>query len=192
MDDLDTIKKRIEETGRVKKKSRHPLYKIMMSLLIVLSITLGCLIYARIDENGLIINQVFNTNVNFTNFNQKINKILDRMFNFNIYKNDNDQEVNASAIYLKSERDNYYYVESNLVPMLKNGIISYIDIKDSKAFIMINYENGVVASYFDLLSPLVKVMDQLKAGESIAEYEQSFKVIFQKDHQIIDYEEALL
>lgn len=192
MDDLDTIKKRIEETGRVKKTSRHPLYKVMMSLLIVFSITLGCLIYTRIDENGFIINQIFNTNVNFTNFNQKINKILDRMFNFNIYQKDNDQEVNASAIYIKDKKDNYYYVESNMVPMLKNGIISYVDINDDKAFIMIHYENGVVASYFDLLSPLVKVMDQLKAGDSIAEYEQSFKVIFQKDNQIIDYEEALL
>ncbi len=192
MDDLTTIKKRIEETGRIKKTRRHPLYKVMMSLLIVLSIVLGCLIYTRLDENGIIINQVFNTNVNFSNFNQKINKILDRMFNFNVFKNEDDQAVNASAIYLKSEKDNYYYVESNYVPMLKNGIISYVDIKEEKAFIMIYYENGVVASYFDLLSPLVKVMDQLKAGDSIAEYEQSFKVLFQKDNQIIDYEEALL
>ena len=67
-----------------------------------------------------------------------------------------------------------------------------METKNQESFVMITYENGVVASYYELFDPIVKTLDQLKAGDVIASYETKFKVLFQKGNQLISYEEALL
>ncbi len=193
MDELEMIRKRIAEPKKEKSHKRHPLYRLMMIILILTSFLLGFLIYARVDENGTFLNKIFHTNINFSSFNEKVNNIFDRMFNFNVFKNQGgDQTVNGNVMYLKTSDKDHYTCEDNNVRMLKRGVISYVDEVENSTFIMVTYENGVIASYFDLFDPLVKAADQLKCGDIIANYENSFKVIFQKEGSVISYEEAFM
>ena len=190
MDEIEEIQKRMEK-GETKKAKRSTAYKIMMSFLIVLALALGFLIYARVDENGSVLNNIFHSNISFTSFNAKINRFLDNMFRFNLKDNQDDLPVGGSVTYGALE-DNYYRSEDQSVRMLKRGVVSYMETKNQESFVMITYENGVVASYYELFDPIVKTLDQLKAGDVIASYETKFKVLFQKGNQLISYEEALL
>ncbi len=183
MDEIEEIQKRMEK-GETKKAKRSTAYKIMMSFLIVLALALGFLIYARVDENGSVLNNIFHSNISFTSFNAKINRFLDNMFRFNLKDNQDDLPVGGSVTYEASEDQS--------VRMLKRGVVSYMETKNQESFVMITYENGVVASYYELFDPIVKTLDQLKAGDVIASYETKFKVLFQKGNQLISYEEALL
>lgn len=190
MDEIEEIQKRMEK-GETQKAKRSTAYKIMMSFLIVLALALGFLIYARVDENGSFLNNIFHSNISFTSFNAKINRFLDNMFRFNLKDNQDDLPVGGSVTYEALE-DNYYRSEDQSVRMLKRGVVSYMETKNQESFVMITYENGVVASYYELFDPIVKALDQLKAGDVIASYETKFKVLFQKGNQLISYEEALL
>lgn len=190
MEELEEIQRRMENPTENKKK-RSLAYKIMMSMMLIIVLALGFLIYARVDENGSFLNRIFHTEFNFTQLNTKVNRFLDNMFRFNL-KDDTDDLPVSGSIQYEALENNYYRTEDQSVRMLKRGVVSYIETKDNQSFIMITYENGVVASYFDLYDPLIKTLDQLKAGDIIANYETQFKVLFQKGKQLISYEEALL
>ena len=190
MEELEEIQRRMENPTENKKK-RSLTYKIMMSMMLIIVLALGFLIYARVDENGSFLNRIFHTEFNFTQLNTKVNRFLDNMFRFNL-KDDTDELPVSGSIQYEALENNYYRTEDQSVRMLKRGVVSYIETKDNQSFIMITYENGVVASYYELFDPIVKTLDQLKAGDVIASYETKFKVLFQKGNQLISYEEALL
>ena len=115
MDEIEEIQKRMEK-GETKKAKRSTAYKIMMSFLIVLALALGFLIYARVDENGSVLNNIFHSNISFTSFNAKINRFLDNMFRFNLKDNQDDLPVGGSVTYEALE-DNYYRSEDQSVRM---------------------------------------------------------------------------
>ncbi len=192
MDEIQQIQKKIDEKKHQKKRKKSPVFHFFMILFMILSLGIGFLIYARIDENGTFFNRIFHTNVNFTEMNQAISRVLDRMFNFNLFggKKD-DQTVSGTVQYIPLEND-YYKAEDQRVLMLQDGIISYLDQDEEGTFVVVSYENGVNASYFGLFDPLVKVLDELDVGDQIASYETSFKVIFFKGNEKISYEEAQL
>lgn len=192
MDEIKQIQQQIDEKKHRKKRKKSPVFHFFMILFMVLSLGIGFLIYARIDENGTFFNRIFHTNVNFTEMNQAISRVLDRMFNFNLFggKKDN-RPVSGTISYIPLE-DDYYKAEDQRVLMLQDGIISYLDQDDDGTFVVVSYENGVNASYFGLFDPLVKVLDELDVGDQIASYETSFKVIFFKGNEKISYEEAQL
>ncbi len=192
MDEIQQIQKKIDEKKHQKKRKKSPIFHFFMILFMILSLGIGFLIYARIDENGTFFNRIFHTNVNFTEMNQAISRVLDRMFNFNLFggKKD-DQTVSGTVQYIPLEND-YYKAEDQRVLMLQDGIISYLDEDEEGTFVVVSYENGVNASYFGLFDPLVKVLDELDVGDQIASYETSFKVIFFKGNEKISYEEAQL
>lgn len=195
MDEIQQIQKQIDaDQGKIKrkKKKRNPVFRFFMILFMILSLGIGFLIYARIDENGTFFNRIFHTNVNFTQMNAAISRVLDRMFNFNLFGGGKkDQTVSGNVNYIPLE-DDYYKAEDQRVLMLMDGIISYVDRDDGGTFVIVSYENGVNASYFGLVDPLVKVMDELDVGDQIASYETSFKVIFFKGNEKITYDEARL
>lgn len=88
MDEIQQIQKQIDaDQGKIKKKKkkRNPVFRFFMILFMILSLGIGFLIYARIDENGTFFNRIFHTNVNFTQMNAAISRVLDRMFNFNLF-----------------------------------------------------------------------------------------------------------
>lgn len=192
MDEIKQIQQQIDEKKHRKKRKKSPVFHFFMILFMVLSLGIGFLIYARIDENGTFFNRIFHTNVNFSQMNQAISRVLDRMFNFNLFGGKKgDQPVSGTVSYIPLE-DDYYKAEDQRVLMLQDGIISYIDQDDEGTFVVVSYENGVNASYFGLFDPLVKVLDELDVGDQIASYETSFKVIFFKGNEKISYEEAQL
>ena len=57
MSELEIIKKRIESN---KENNKSKLYKLTMTLFIILSLGIGFLIYARIDPNASALNKLLN------------------------------------------------------------------------------------------------------------------------------------
>ena len=187
MSELEIIKKRIE-SNKENKKSK--LYKLTMTLFIILSLGIGFLIYARIDPNASALNKLLNTNYNFNALNSNIDKFINGMFNFNVF-DDDSLEVDGDVMYVQLE-DDYYVYEDNRVVALKDGIVSYVEQKDGLYFVVVSYPNNVMASYFDIINPIVNVNDHILKKSTIGEYENSFKVVFIKDNKKISYEEAIL
>ena len=102
MSELDEIKNRIHNRkGRSKevnvdvvevdKKYSKPskLYKISMCCLILMAMFLSVAIYARKDEEGIILKDKFGININFSTFNKNLNidnKIYDLYTNNSFYR----------------------------------------------------------------------------------------------------------
>lgn len=179
MDEIEKIRKRLSKT---EKKSKGKLYTFFMSVFCLMSLTLGFLIYAKHNPNG----SVFG--INLASINEKFNKTLGNIFTLNIFSK-GDKTVDASVKYFSLGDDLYNYDDES-IPSLKEGTVTYTSKQDGKYFVLLAYDNGVTASYFNVSELLVKVQDRLKPGDIIGSYEDSFKVIFVRGESKVTYEDA--
>ena len=98
--------------------------------------------------------------------------------------------VSNNVLYLKAEEDNYYYCESNLIPSLSNGIVYQVTREEDSSYtLLIEYDNELMVAYYFTYEPLVKTYDQIKKGDYISSYVNSFKALFKKNGKIVDYSE---
>ncbi len=189
MNEYEEIKRKIE--GKNKKNIFLSFFEIIFVICILF---LSFLIYAKNDENGLMLQKYFNLNVSFKEFNNKIGLTLSKMFsNLNIFDEEEKKDKMVSqSVYYQSVGDNYYTYETHEVVMLNYGKI--LNIKNENNFYVVNvyYSSGINACYYELNDVNVKKGDLLNKRESIGTYEEKFKVIFAKNNQIITYEEVLL
>ena len=142
------------------------------------------------DENGSFLYKNFSIDCNFKSFNDKANKLVDSLFDFNVVNMKEDELVSNPIIYIEHE-DNMYSSASQEVQMLNDGMILGVFEDNDYYSILIEYKNGVLASYQMLENVNVKQYDQLKKGDCFAYYNESFKVLFKKDGKLINYNEAL-
>ena len=187
MDELEIIKNRISKT----KQNKNKIYKIMMTLLLIASLGIGFLIYARLDPNGSLMKKAFNVNIDFNSLNDKVDDILDRMFNFNIVNNNDDDQLVSGEVGYISLGNDLYSLEDQRVLTLNKGLVSHVEKDNDSYFVIISYPNSVKATYFFIYDVIVKIGDELKKGDQIATYETSFKVLFFKGDKKITYEEAI-
>lgn len=61
--------------------------------------------------------------------------------------------------------------------------------ENDKYYVLISYDNGVTAQYFDLVDILVKNNDTLTSNQIIGGYEEKFKALFMRGNEVIKYEE---
>lgn len=173
--------KKINDSAK-KKKSHNALYVFSLSVLLLIAITMGTLIYAKSNPSG----QIFG--ISFATINAKLEN-LTNIFKPNI-SDKNDQTVSTSPKYQKLG-NNYYCYENDSVPALFDGIISNVSTQDDDYFVLVNYTNGVTAYYYELKEVLVKSNDTIKVNDIIGQYETKFKVIFTKNNNTIDYDQAI-
>lgn len=186
MSKITRIRNRI---GKVEKKNK--VLTFLSILMIGLSLVLGVMIYAKKDENGAFLKENFNISVNFKTFNSKVNTIVNDLFEFDLSANDKkDEMVSSPVMYIELGND-MYSSDSSSVSMLHNGTVLGVYEDDYSYSILINYENGVLASYSNLIEVNVKQYDELNKGDLFGTYEESFKVLFKKDNVIISYDEAI-
>lgn len=186
MNEYQRIKKRIE-------KKKNPFLKISTIFFALISLAIGFLIYAKNDENGSFLKKHFSLNISFEKMNNEISLFLSSLLaKFNIFtnKDSNDIKVNNEINYQKID-DYYYKTSSNKIEMLDNGKILNVK-QDDDYIINVYYQNGVCASYYNLIEINVSKDDYLNKGDIIGYYEDKFKVLFSKDHELISYEEFML
>lgn len=216
MNDIDSIKSRIakrrqnnfseysqsrsavlvdvvrEKRKRPKKQRKSWLYKISTSFLLLLSLTIGSLIYMRSDEDGKFLKQ-FNINVNFSKINNFVGKYLDNIFNFNLFGSGSGKtaQVDASSIYVHSSGD-LYQSGTNKVISIDKGTVVYAKYIYGVATVIIEHDSGFMATYTNIEDFLVESLDRVERGDTIGVCLDYVTIYFSKDSQKLSYEEVLL
>jgi len=198
MNKIDEIKKNLkkrkkkinieDEVSKLDKKSN--LYRFLMMVMSIYLVFVSFAVYAKKDENAVVLNSLFNTNINFRDFNSKINDLLDlRIINGS---NFNESEVvsgDISYIYLG---DDFYMSEGDLVTSLDDGVVSYVNGKDDNYTVIIEYDNGVRATYYNLVEVNVFSNDRVYVNDIIGSYREKVKIIFIKNNVKLEYEDIFV
>lgn len=195
MNSIDKIKRNFkkrnktnlkEDVLKINKKSN--LYKISMFFMVVYALFVGFAVYAKNDVNAIYLNSLLNTDFNFKKFNESINDLLD----LRIIKIDKDEDmvVSGSINYIDLG-DDYYMSDGNLAISLDDGVVSYVNGKDNNYMVIIEYDNGVMATYYDLVEVNVFSNDRVYSSDIIGSYNEKVRVIFIKDDVKISYEDAI-
>lgn len=175
--------------SRISRKKRSKTLSIFSGFLAILSIFLGILIYMKKDENALFLKNNFNMDMSFNKINARIDSFFNSLFSFDFISS-KDQMVSGSVMYLSNGNDNYFYCESSQIPSLSNGIVYQVSKEDNSSYtILIEYDNTLLAAYYDCFNPLVKQYDQVKKGDYICSYNDYFKVLFKRDGKVITYDQ---
>ena len=194
MDNITKIKKSLkrrhielkDEALKINKKSN--LYKICMLFMTVYALFVGFAIYAKNDVNGIYLNSVLKTNFNFKEFNETINDFLDLRIIKD--KNNGDMVVSGSTNYIDLGND-YYMSDGNLAISLDDGVVSYVNGKDDSYMVIIEYDNGVIDTYYDLVEVNVFSNDRVYSNDIIGSYNEKVRIIFIKNDMKVSYEDAI-
>lgn len=184
MEQVNKIRKHIN-----KKESKNKFLSFLSVIMAFLSIILGVMIYMKKDENGEFLSKNFGISVNFENFNSKTNDLINNLFKFEFENKNNEQLVSNEVKYIEIGND-LFSSEDNAVRMVDDGVIIGVYDNNESSTILVSYLNGVLASYSLVENVLVKQYDELKKGDVISSYSDSFKVLFKKNNQLVSYGEA--
>lgn len=173
------MENQVKEVKERKVHRFNSLYVFGISFLLLVSICMGGLIYAKYNPDG----EIFG--ISFTTINEKFEDFLA------VFKNDDSaSKVDANVKYIHIS-NNYYKCEGNSVLALRNGSVSKVSKDNDNYFVLIHYDNDVEAYYYDLIDLNVEENKTLNSGVNIASYKKQFKVIFKKNNTLINYEEAI-
>lgn len=201
MNELDEIKNRIHnrkgksrdvnvELVEVEKKYSKPskFYKISMCCLVIMAMFLSVAIYARKDENGKFLKDKLGININFASFNKTLNKLL----NFRAVNtvSNGDKLVANVPSYIHTGND-MYISNSNEVKSIDDGIVTYIYEDETGYLVIVENDSGFRSVYSNLLDVSVKVNDRIYFDSIIGNVEESVKIIFSKNNQVLTYEQVV-
>ena len=173
------MENQVKEVKERKVHRFNSLYVFGISFLLLISICMGGLIYAKYNPEG----EIFG--ISFTTINERFEDFLA------VFKNDDSaSKVDANVKYIHIS-NNYYKCEGNSVLALRSGSVSKVSKDKDNYFVLIHYDNDVDAYYYDLIDLNVKENETLNSGDNIASYKKQFKVIFKKNNTLINYEEAI-
>lgn len=176
MDEIKAIKKRINGGHR-----HNRLYVLSLSALLLIAIVMGTLIYGKSNPNAKIFGY------SLADINYRLDTFFGGLFKTNV-NSENTDKVSATPKYTYLG-NNYYKSEDQSVTALYEGIVNNVSKQDNMFYILISYNNGVTAQYFELTDTLVKVNDRVLANDSLGVYEEKFKALFMKNNKVISYDE---
>lgn len=176
MDNVNTIRNRITN------KNKHSrLFVLCMSVMLMVCGVLGVLIYAKGNSNA----EIFGFKI--ATINEKINAWVGGIFKTSTGEDETVSNPINSYTYLGN---NYYKTDDNAVNTIYKGTINNITKQENdKYYVLISYDNGVTAQYFDLVDILVKNNDTLTSNQIIGGYEEKFKALFMRGNEVIKYDE---
>ena len=196
MSDISKIKRNLvkrkknnlrEEVKSINKKGG--LYKVVMGVMAIYSIFMGFAIYAKKDYDATYFNSIFNTNVNFNEFNRKINNLLDLKI-FSEETRNEDMVVSGSSNYIELGED-YYISDGFLATSIDSGVVSYVNGKDDNYTVIVVYDNGVMATYYNLIDVNVFSNDRVYLGDILGSYNEKVKIVFIRNNEKIKYEDVV-
>jgi hypothetical protein len=196
MNDISKIKKNLikRKKSNLKEEAlnlskRKSLYKGVMVVMTIYALFMGFAIYAKKDTNATYFNSIFKTNINFNEFNERINNLLDLHIISDSIK-DEDLTVSGSVNYIELG-DDYYISDGSLATSIDSGIVSYVNGKDDNYTVIINYDNGVMATYYDLVEVNVFNNDRVYMGDILGSYNEKVKIVFIRNDEKITYEDVI-
>lgn len=182
MESIEQIRKRIQ-----KKEEKNPTLKILSFSLIIISIVLSFLIYMKKDQEGKLLSKVFGVNVSFYTFNANMSKLFNSLFVYSSIEDD-VKEVSSPVIYIPM-KNNYFTAEGNDVKALFRGKVLSSEENNGYYSLIVYYGDDLYGLYFNLVSLSCKIYDKVDKGDTLGYFEESFKALFKKGNELIDYEE---
>ena len=200
MNEIDKIKKRINkrkekininsEVRILEENKGNKVFKILMGIMAVYALFMSFAIYAKKDENAVVLNNVFNTKVNFSNFNKTLNKLLNlRIVDTNLI-NEDTEVVSGDVIYINVGGD-YYTSEGNLVVAQDDGVVTYVNGKDENYTIIVEYDSGIRATYNGVYEVNVFVNDRVYKDDIVGSFLEKVEIIYIRNSEKISYEEVI-
>ena len=123
----------------------------------------------------------------FEKFNYEVSKIFSSLI---IYKEDKLEEVASNVDYIELG-DHYYYTNSTSVKSLNKGTVIFIGKEDDEVSLIIQYDNGVIASYFDIYDITCSSFDEISKNEALGTYIDKFRVLFRKGNELLTLRDAI-
>ena len=164
MSDLDDVRKRIEKRKRpLNDHNFKKLYNGMVRLMVMMIVVLGSLIVLKNPE---LEQKIFNQKY----LQQLITFVSQSVLDFLPEDVKVSQELQYTLI-----KDDYYKGTGNQVLAMNNGKV--IDVKKQQVTIL--DENGTEITFSKLKDIQVKTFQKIKQGDTIALYQQKFKMIFE-------------
>lgn len=172
-------------------KGKNKILSFFSSLFLLLSISLGVLIYGKNDENGKWLKENFGIELSFVNVNSTISKALDMVLDYNIFNfiTNEDMTVSNEEMYTYLG-DNLYQSIDTGITSIGNGTVILKEKIDNKYMIVVQNDLGVIITYSNLDEVLVNTYDRINNKDVIALSYENIKIEFVKDKKYLNYEEA--
>ena len=176
MSELEDVRKRIEKRKRpLNDHNFKKLYNGMVRLMVMMIVVLGSLIVLKNPEfEQKIFNQKY--------LQQLITFISQSVLDFLPEDVKVNQEVNYTLL-----KNDYYQGTSNQVVAMNKGKV----IQVQKQQIVILDENGTEITFSKIKDIQVKKLQKVNPGDTLALYQQKFKMTFEYLGQKITYQEYL-
>ena len=101
---------------------------------------------------------------------------------------DDVKEVSSPVIYIPM-KNNYFTAEGNDVKALFRGKVLSSEENNGYYSLIVYYGDDLYGLYFNLVSLSCKIYDKVDKGDTLGYFEESFKALFKKGNELIDYEE---
>lgn len=182
-----------------KNSRKNPMHGFFTKILICMVIVLSLLVFLKYDKNNkqVIYKYLYENNISFAGINAWYKKHFGDITPFQDLVKDNTKLVfndnlvyNDASIYKNGVKLN---VEKNyLIPIIESGIVVFIGNKDDYGkTVIIEQIDGVSVWYGNVDNINVSLYDYVSKGEFLAEANDSFYMVFQKDGKYIKYEDYL-
>ena len=185
--------------GKNKENKKSPIYGFFTKLLICTIIFLSLLVFLKYDKNGkqIIHKYLYENNITLPSINAWYKKHFGDITPFQNLVKDNTKLVFNE--HLSYDNVSVYkngiklYVDKNyLIPIIESGIVVFIGNKDDYGkTVIIEQTDGVLVWYGNVDNINVSLYDYVSKGEFLAEANDSFYMVFQKDGKYIKYEDYL-
>ena len=178
---------------------KNPISGFFIKVLFCIIICLSLLVFLKYDKNGkqIIYKYFYEYNITLPSINEWYKKHFGDILPFQSLVKDNTKLVfNEHLVY---DNVSVYkngiklYVDKNyLIPIIESGIVVFIGNKeDYGKTVIIEQTDGVLVWYGNVDNINVSLYDYVSKGEYLAEANDSFYMVFQKDGKYIKYEDYL-
>ena len=200
MKELEQIKARIKRrkskinlnigASSTEESKTTNLFKIVTSIMTIYVLFMSIAIYAKKDQDAIILNEIFDTNINFRKFNKTLNNLLNLRVIDNSDEPNYDQVVSSNVNYIHLE-DDYYVSEGNVAISLDDGVVTYVNGKDENYTVIVEFDSGIRATYSNLNEVNVFINDRVYKGDIMGMYEEKVEIIFIRNSEKLTYEEVI-
>lgn len=173
-------------------KKKRSFLSFCTSIMTILVLTLGVLIYAKKDEKGKFIQETFGIKINFVSFNSKVSKVLDSILDYDIFNNNGGSvPVDVESMYV-SVGNNRYSNTTNTAKVISDGTVIYAKIEGDKYLVVIQHDLGFTSTYYGIDECFVELYDRIKYNDTIGQFfDDSIEIVFTMDNQVYTYEEIV-
>ena len=193
-----SVEKYLNKKGE-KSSGKSFIYKFMIRVFVCVLLVLALLIFLKYDKNNkqIIYKYLYENNINFATLNNWYQKHFGDILPFqNIVKDNTKLVFNEDLVYKDASvyKDGVKLnVDSNyLVPIIESGIVVFIGDKDDYGkTVIIQQVDGVDVWYGNVDNINVSLYDYVSKGEFLAEANNSFYMVFQKNGKYIKYQDYL-